>query len=60
LLCPQRRPAAALWDNDRMAQTRDSAMWAVVLALAFVLGYIAFRAYLAPDLLLNFVNTLYC
>lgn len=43
-----------------MTQSRKLLMWALLIALATLIGYFSFRAYLGPDFLINFANALYC
>jgi hypothetical protein len=35
-------------------------VWLTLSALAAVLGWLAFRGYLNPELLFHFANSLYC
>ena len=39
---------------------RRMLMWVMLSVLAALLGYFGFRAYLNPELLFHFGNSLYC
>jgi cytochrome c oxidase subunit IV len=54
------RPSAYAIIDRMTAQTRKLLVWALLGALAALVSYFGFRAYMAPELLLNFGNTLYC
>lgn len=43
-----------------MTQVRKMLVWAILAALAALVSYMAFRAYLNPELLLNFSSRFYC
>lgn len=43
-----------------MTQARRIMMWLMLTALAALVSYIGFRAYLSPELLINFANSFYC
>ena len=43
-----------------MAQTHKFLVWALLGILTALVSYFGIRGYLAPELLLNFANTLYC
>jgi riboflavin transporter FmnP len=43
-----------------MTHYRKMLVWGVLSALAALLSYLAFRAYLAPELLINFFGSIYC
>jgi hypothetical protein len=43
-----------------MTQTRRILMWVMLLALAALVSYVGFRAYLTPEMLFNFANAFYC
>jgi hypothetical protein len=42
------------------ARPRRAAVWLMLSVLAAVLGWLAFRGYLNPELLFHFANSLYC
>jgi len=46
--------------HTRMNQSRRILVWLMLASLAALLAYLAFRAYLTPELLLNFSNTFSC
>lgn len=41
-------------------QTRKALAWALLTAAAALLGYLSFRGYLTPELMLMFANHLAC
>jgi len=43
-----------------MIQTRRILMWLMLIALAALVSYAGFRAYLTPEMLFNFANSFYC
>lgn len=43
-----------------MTQSRKVLMWALLAALAALISYVSFRAYLGADFLISFANALYC
>jgi hypothetical protein len=49
------RSAASAFGRPRRAL-----VWLTLSALAAVLGWLAFRGYLNPELLFHFANSLYC
>lgn len=46
--------------NVDMTQGKRILVWLMLAALAALVTYLAFRAYLSPELLLNFSNTFSC
>ena len=46
--------------STQMSESRRLVLWIVLGVLAALLTYVAFRAYLSPDFLLNFSNTFRC
>jgi hypothetical protein len=40
--------------------TRRLLKWLLIAALAAMASYVAFRGYLAPELLMNFANSFIC
>jgi hypothetical protein len=54
-------PAANHKNMDMVTlQTRRILMWLMLIALAALVSYVAFRGYLTPDMLFNFANSFYC
>ncbi|MDB5904995.1 MAG: hypothetical protein JWM26_3873 [Betaproteobacteria bacterium] len=49
------RSAASAYGRPRRA-----AVWLMLSVLAALLGWLAFRGYLNPELLFHFANSLYC
>jgi hypothetical protein len=46
--------------NARMTQAKRILLWLMLAALAALLTYLGIRAYLSPELLLNFSNAFSC
>ncbi len=46
--------------STRMSESRRLVLWIILGVLAALLTYVAFRAYLSPDFLLNFSNAFRC
>ena len=42
------------------AQRKRLLMWLMISTLAALVGWVGFRAYLNPDLLFHFANSLHC
>lgn len=42
------------------SDTRRLVKWLVIALLAAMAGYIAFRGYLSPEMLMNFANSFVC
>jgi riboflavin transporter FmnP len=43
-----------------MTQSQKMLMWAILAALAALMTYLSFRAYLGAEFLISFANSLYC
>lgn len=46
--------------NARMSQGKRFLLWLLLSALAALIAYFAFRAYLTPELLFHFSSAFYC
>jgi hypothetical protein len=46
--------------NVHMTQGKRFLLWLILATLAALVTYLAFRAYISPELLLNFSNTFAC